>query len=240
MGSSWEYGFRNVPEVQFSGTAPNGKVILTADYDKKEIEYIQFNTDRNNGLSNGDTITITATLSCSEEDFVEKFGTVLGETERPYEVSSLSYYITDWEDVPKELVDKMISQGEDAFRAYVARRWDRPDYLVDVSYAGNYFLTAKPNMDAISNNSIFIVYNITAKNPEPEETINFYYYISYDDIMVSEDGTCVIDMGSYKTPVDGFNLGIYRYNGCENLDSLFNECVGERMDQYEYTSSVQG
>lgn len=226
--------------VSFSGTAPNGTVVFTLDTTQEQMNYVKFIADKFDGLSNGEEIIVTASLFCEEKTFVEKFGITLGETEKTYEVAALPYYVHDTADIPSETLDKMIAQGEDAFRAYVARVWDRPDYLTDVVYAGNYFLTEKPEMNASMHNRLYLVYHITAKNPEPEEMINFYYYILYDNIIITEDGTCNIDIGSYTIPKDEFTFGTYRYVGFENRDSLFNACVGEQMDQYKYASNIQG
>lgn len=90
-----------------------------------------------------------------------------------------------------------------------------------------------------------MIYKITATNPNPEETIEFYYYINYADIEIQPDGTCSVDVNAYKAPDTGwfatetFKVGNYTYVGYADLETLKQNKVTERVNDYEYTSSVQ-
>lgn len=232
-------------DISFSGISPNGSATITQDYNRQEMQYVVFYADKSYGLSNGDGIKVTAQISGSVDTFVEKFGAVLGETEKTYTVEGLPCFVTDMADIPSETMDKMAAQGEDVFRAYVANNWNKPENLHSVSLVGNYFLTVKPDMTAYPNNYLYFVYKISATNPEPEETVEFYYYIYYSDITALEDGSCSVDLSSYAAPSSGwfasetFRVGTYTYVGYDSLEALYNSCVVSKIDLYEYTSTVQ-
>ena len=232
-------------EVSFSGISPNGSVTITPNYDQAEIQYINFTSDKISGLKNGDTITVKAYMSVPTDTFVEKFGSVPEKTEETYTVDSLSFYVSSIEDIPQDMMEKMISQGEDAFRAYVANEWDKPENLISVTFAGDYFLTAKTGQNASTNNMLYLVYKIQATNTEPEQTVDFYYYVVFDDIIKLSDGTCSVDLSGYRLPSSGwdgsetFKVGDYLYKGYEKIDSLFNNCVVTKIDKYEYTSTLK-
>jgi len=43
-----------------------------------------------------------------------------------------------------------------------------------------------------------MVYKISAVNPEPEQPIEFYYYVCYSDITASADGTVLLILMTVK------------------------------------------
>lgn len=96
----------------------------------------------------------------------------------------------------------------------------------------------------MSHNYLYLIYKISATNPDPEETIEYYYYVRYDNIMFLPDGTCSVDIDNCTTPMGGwfspesFQVGNYTYSGYESLESLFNKCVTENIDSFNYTSSI--
>lgn len=231
--------------VSFSGIAPNGTVSITPDYNQPEMQYIQFSTDKNSGITIGDKITVSASAFGITESFVEMFGSVLSETEKVYTCDSLAYYVGDVEDIPDDMMNKMKAQAEDAFRAHVAQKWENPEDLNSISYAGNYFLTLKDGMYGVANNYLYLIYEIEATNPKPEQTIDYYYYVCFSNIIILEDGTCSVDLSNYTAPVaswggkESFKVGLYYYSGYEELDSLFNNCVVSKIDNYQYTSTFK-
>ena len=233
-------------EVTFSGIQPNGSLIVNPDYDQPEIQYINYTADRSNELKNGDIVTVTASITGSIDSFVEKFGCVLEETEKEYTVDSLASYVTQVDKIPEETMEKMVSQGEDTYKSYIANDWSHPENLISIKLAGNYFLTLKPGMDAEPHNYLYLVYEVQATNPDPVETVDLYYYICYQDIIEMADGTCSVDINNYIVPTassweskpEYFNVGDYRYVGYQDLDALYNNCVMTKIVAYEYTTTI--
>lgn len=228
-------------EVSFSGTAPDGQVNIIKNENIEEMKSISFTTDKTYELSNGDNITITVN-PINTNSFVEQFGTVLEKTEMSYVVEGLPYYVTDINDIPSELMEKMIKQGEDVFRADVARWWNNPEQLNSISMIGNYFLTLKPGMTqgwGSSANYLYVIYKISATNPNLEQDLEYYYYVAYDSIIMLGDGTCSVDTSKYASASNSFFAGNLSYHGYESKESLFSNCVTKSIDMYEYTSSVE-
>ena len=233
-------------EVSFSGISPNVKVTITPNYEQPEMQYISFSADKDSRLKNGDTITVTALISKSnEEKLAEKFGKIHGVTKKEYTVESLPYYVTKVDEIPSDTMDKIISHGESVFRSYVERKWAKPENLIDVEYIGNYFLVDKNPWWISSYTELYMVYKISAVNPEREQPIEFYYYVCYSDITASADGTCTVNFDDCKVPQDGlftsesFKVGKYKYMGYETLDALFNNCIVPKINKYEYTSTIK-
>ena len=59
------------------------------------------------------------------------------------------------------------------------------------------------------------------------------------------DGTCSVDINAYTAPDAGwfapetFKVGAYTYVGYESLEALKQSKVTDRVNDYEYTSSIQ-
>ena len=97
------------------------------------------------------------------------------------------------------------------------------------------------NVGSLSN-----IYKISVENSE--NNFDFYTYCRFKDIIVLADGTCSVDLTNYTMPTgsaflgmvngEAFTKGSYYYNGYEETDSLFNNCVTKNIEQYEYESSV--
>lgn len=81
---------------------------------------------------------------------------------------------------------------------------------------------------------------------EGEET--YYTFYRYSDITLLADGTCSIDlskgaMSDHTTESDyGYNdwfAVFYKFKGYPDLDSMFNECVTQKLEQYNYESTIE-
>lgn len=238
-------------EVTFSETEPYIIATITQNYDQPEMQYIRFTADKEQNLSNGDTVTVTASISGSVDTFVENYGVVIGETERTYTVEGLPHYATDVAEIPADVMDAMSAKGEEVFRSYVSNYWDKPESLISVAYIGNYFLTAKPLENVTrsksfwTENYLYLVYKITVNNPDPEEVIEFYYYVYFGDIAIQPDGSCSVDVNAYVAPDTGwfatetYKVGAYTYIGYDSLETLKQNKITSQIENYEYTASIQ-
>ena len=39
---------------------------------------------------------------------------------------------------------------------------------------------------------MYLIYKVQATNPDPVETVDFYYFVQFQNIMVLADGTCAL------------------------------------------------
>lgn len=81
----------------------------------------------------------------------------------------------------------------------------------------------------------------------------FYTLCELDNVILLSDGTCSIDLSSMKITDNkvavsdefanyyGYKLNGFSYGwkGYSDLDSMFNKCVTERVDKYNYESTVK-
>lgn len=147
-------------------------------------------------------------------------------------------------------------QGSNIFCDYQSGKdFNRPEYQRLITKLAQGDLLIIKSIDRLGRNydEILVewqritkeIYEIQAINPEPEQTVDFYYYVCFNDIIKLADGTCTVDLNSYSVPSSGwgiserFEVDEYYYNGYENLDSLFNNCVVKKIENYQYTTTFK-
>lgn len=184
---------------------------------------VQADLDRTGNLKNGDVVTITASISGNGNLFVEKFGSALSVDTKEYSVEGLEEVVTDQSQITEEAIQKMEKQGQDAYRAYIASYWDKPETLNDISYIGYYFLKAKDGMSSYNKNYMYLIYKVSATNPGTGKALEYYIYTRYTDLTVLPDGICNVDLSQYSMTEHTFEDDRYSYKGYEskNENSTF-------------------
>ena len=227
-------------KVLYSGTSPNGSAELVVEDSRDAINDISFSIDKNSGLKNGDEVVVTVQYRNSESEFVRDYGSVLGEVEKKFVVDGLPKYITEITEVPEDMYGKMDKQLQDTITADFAS-WKDED-LLSIDLLGTYTLHPKEGMDFNAYNYVYFVYKIHAQNEESNGEFCYYWYGYYKNIMVLADGTCSVDLSDYTVPDSSekieFDDQRFVYYGFKDLDSLFNNEVVSKIENYEYTNNV--
>ena len=141
---------------------------------------------------------------------------------------------------------KMDQQLRDNLTACFAG-WAPAENLKEMQLLGNYTLSLKDGMQAsygAGSNYIYFVYKVTSGGTEYDD-FTYYWYGYYTNAMILADGTCTVDISSYRVPDTGwFSSEKVRINdkyvayGFADLDSLFNNHVVSQIEKYEYQSTV--
>ena len=248
-------------EVVFSGVSPNGSVSIQKDSSAPEyIQYLSIDASQNNNLSNGDTITVTASVNGTDNAYIERFGKFPSVTSKEYSVEGLMSYIEKNDQISDELLNKMKTQAEDALAAYAAQNWSVN--LDSMTYLGNYLLTKKPGVDswnANSQNIIYLVYKVRAagdlenKNHDMVAYEKEYYYCaSFSNLMLDESGKGEVDLSTHSAVRDSFTDQTdilkpnswfstsysFTYKGYENLDQLYSAAVTKNIEYYAHEDNV--
>lgn len=227
--------------VTFSGIAPKGTVEIKKDENKEELNGINFTCKNNNSLSEGDTVTVEATLQLGEDAFVEKYGCAISETTKDYTVSGLDKAVSDVSEIPDDIYEKMDKQLQDTFKADFADYGAEYGKIKSMENIGNYILNAKKESNAYINNYVYFVYKVTVE--KGGDTFSYYWYGGYTDVLLLADGTCTVNIGDYTTS-DSWNDGESfekkddYYTGCLQTETIFNNVVTTKLDEYEYKSTI--
>lgn len=229
-------------EVKFEGFAPYVKATLSTQ-NANNVVYVNYTIDKRENLTVGDTVVVTAEFDA--ESLLQQ-GYMAVENTKEFVLSECDRYVTELADIPSEMVDKMNKQFEDAIRAQVANTWEDKEGLESIEFKGAYLLTEKEGVGSETKNAYYGVYRINV-NTNGEE-FSYYSYCQFKNIIILKDGTCSVDLTNYKMPSgssffgsvsgEAFTKDDLVYQGFEELDSLFNNCVTKFVENYEYESNV--
>lgn len=232
--------FENI-EVEFQGISPNATASLI-DGNSDYYVWTTYSLDKTNGLKAGDSVTVTAKYDQKE---LLANGYMAESDTKEFQVSGVASYVTQISEIPDDIMEKMKKQMEDTLKAQVASRWSEKESLRGMSFVGNYLLNLKSGMNGSINNMLYLVYKMDVDNSEG--SFSYYTYCRFDNLILLDDGTCSIDLSSYKMPQGGsafgvygeaFQKGNYYYLGYEQIESLFNNCVTANIEKYEYESNI--
>lgn len=235
--------FENI-EVEFSGIAPYASAQIinpNTDYYPGVKRYL---LDKEANLNVEETVILSVEY---DEEKLHMAGYTAAEDKKEFVVPKLDSYVMNISEISQDMFDKMTRQLEDALHAQVARSWEEKDSLKSIKYVGSYLLKPKENQMVYDNNILYNIYKVNVENSEGK--FEYYTYCRFKNIMVLADGTCSVDLTDYDVPTgsafwggmvsgEAFFKGSYYYQGYEELDSLFNNCVTKNIEQYEYESTV--
>lgn len=242
--------------VEFSGTEPAGELVVNADLSHPEIQYLRFEGDRSSGLSNGETVTISLSLSGSDESFIEKFGGIPSVMEKTYTVSGLNKFITSSAEIDEACLEAMKKQAEDVLLSYAAEWSGSSVQMTDYEYAGTAFLMAKNwNEDDILCNSrvnqFTIVYKVSAavsgqhngwSNDYDDYIDVLYFAVQFENITKDPEGACIVDLANYSTPYRWiYDDHGYTFTGSYwTIDELVNDLLTSHMAKYYTENNLVG
>ncbi len=225
--------------VSFDGMTSNGTVTLTKGNGGDELDSIYFTASSNNGLSNGDKITVKAEKNISDSDFVTRYGKSFGGGEKEYTVSGLREYISSLSDISDETDKKIDGNLRDIFTSTTAG-WDSEVSVENVELVNKYLLSLKEDFSSsywTIHNRLFYVYKITVK--EKEESFSYYWYGYYEDICKNDKGENFVDWDEYGKVSTNYyfnseriSRGDFTYFGYETLEALYKEQVVSQADKY--------
>lgn len=233
----------------FSGVAPNGWAEFFCS--NKDLNAGDFEWDKDSGLSNGDTLTVTIKDS-SIDRFADKFGKVPETLEKEFVVEGLESYLSKLSDIEDTSLKTMQAQATDVYYAKMAQNWSEGEELANLTYIGDYLLTSKKGD---GRNYLFLIYKaqihntVTNENGSYNRINDVYWYIRFNDLMLDSDGKISVDITNYTTPSDGFTIdsGVssgwwsnssWYYYGYSTLNELYTAVVTQNMDSYNHEENV--
>ena len=241
-------------KITFGGIAPNGTLNISGNVDG--MPDLHFSADKTSELKNGDTVKVTVdSYSGNVVDYCAKYGKIPSSVEKEYTVEGLSSYVAAIDEIPDDTLEKIKNQSLDGIKANAAG-WSKGNSLDKAECIGYYFLSPKEGFYTSYNNIIYAVYKVTAnitgtkEDSDKEETVKetYYTYYSYTDIMLLDDGTCSVDTSKGRMASNtckseygssGWWWSAYTYNGYNDLDNMFNDCVTKNVGDYNYESTVK-
>jgi len=245
-------------EVSFSGIAPNGRIEISGSPSAKAASDFRFEADKYDGLKVGDKVTVNATMYYTDDIIqycIENYGMVPSALSKEYTVEGLDSYIRSISDVSEEGLKVMQSQAEDVFNAKVSSDWGEEETLKGFDYVGNYLLTTKNPDNWGNDNILYLVYKVTVNDKYSNDgkkynkNNEFYWFISFYDLLVNDLGETTVNVTEYRTPGDRFTIDSevssgwwstkqWYYYGYQDIKDLYKAAVTNNIDSYNHEDNV--
>lgn len=245
-------------EISFSGIAPNGYAEINGSPNVKAAENFRYDINQRDGLSVGDIVTVTASVYYNDDPIqycIENYGMIPESLTKDFTVKDLNSYIKTIDDISDECLKLMQSQAEDVYNAKIATNFGDDETLVDFTYVGNYLLTAKNNDSWSNNNILYLVYKVTVNDNYSSEdqkynkNNEFYWYISFYDLLVSDLDETTVEITNYRTPGDyitidsGISSGwwsnkVWNYAGYSTISDLYRVAVTQNIDTFNHQENI--
>lgn len=247
-------------EVVFEGISPNGIAKMTGEPVESAAQELNYWLDKDRDLQNGDTVTITASLthnSNTSKYFINNYGMIPSTLKKTYTVEGLTHYIRSLEEISAASLEEMKAQAEAVYHADVAKKWGDDEKLTSFTYLGSYLITRRNYEDFLyaTNNALYLVYraqvqNDYSYNSETYSALNdIYWYIGYQNLGADPTGAVIVDIENYTVPRDAFIIesGIsigwwgtqnWYYKGYQSLDEVYTAIDAEHPYEHKVEVNV--
>ncbi len=222
-----------------------------------DITYI---IDKEDTLSNGDIVTMSI-IAPEYQDPVdyclENYGKIPSTTSKEFIVEGLNSYVKTLSDISDEAMNDMKDKAVEVLELYVDDFGYDDTELISQSYVGAYLLTKKDEDSYGTNNTLYLLYKVKVSNEysieDNDYTVEneFYWYISYDNILTNGKGDNTIDINYYdvvyntyevfadKEDEYGYKESWY-YSGYETIDDFYEAVVEENESDYNCETGTGG
>ena len=155
---------------------------------------LKYTLSQSQGLSNGDTVTITVSAPDGSADLesycMEAYGKMPISETCEYTVTGIDEYPIRLEDIPEELFNelRMYAQarieelGEQMSSNFGDHGYHMNHYALDAVYVAS----PNENIDDAHKNEVYLVYRINASNPDG--TREYFYSARFPNVKITADG----------------------------------------------------
>ena len=235
-------------ELVFSGVESEGKAELILKGER--IPEACISCDREDGLSNGDRVTVT--ISEEGVDYAaQHHGMIPDPLEKEYEVRGLDSYVTSAAQISREDMEALREKADNICKEQVADSWDEGEQLENVAYIGNYLLSRKDGwQEDADKNQLWMIYKVQVRNQYAndtrfyDDTNTFYFYVRFCDLIVTDDGTLNVDMDQWNIPKDQVEVRVsalnksWYYYGYVTLETLYQDGIQNSLEAYNCENNV--
>ena len=228
-------------EVEYSGTAPNGKATIKKGRFDGVYSNLTYSCDKPFDLRNGDQVKVSVTYGFnnnqaeSEYLIAKEYGELPETWEKTFTVEGLQFWVEKINDIPKESLDAMKNQMQDYYDIRVENDSTKINSL---DYIGSYLLFPKDTNDPFKKNSLILVYKVESTNDMIGD-LSYYTCIGFSDLKII-DGICNVDLTTYDIYEEHIECdGQLITYGYKNIDEVFSICVTSKLENYTYDSTVE-
>ena len=237
-------------DYKFTGISPEGAVEWKGTGDMDGSKGYYFTVEPSMDLKNGDKVKVKIEPA-NPESVIQKYGIAPKETEKEITVEGLPSYVEKADAISDSLLQDMQKEITDKIQSQLASQGEEVSF-VGAEYLGYYFLTSK-SANAFEHNIMFPVMkvNVQINIPDKSYTAQHSYYFTgaFTNLMDEGSGKVTVDLNDMDIPyhyatidtgvVAWFSTVKFNFSGFEDLNSLRNQCVSQKLDKYTVEETVK-
>ena len=237
-------------DYKFTGISPEGAVEWKGTGDMDGSKGYYFTVEPSMDLKNGDKVKVKIEPA-NPESVIQKYGIAPKETEKEITVEGLPSYVEKADAISDSLLQDMQKEITDKIQSQLASQGEEVSF-VGAEYLGYYFLISK-SANAFEHNIMFPVMkvNVQINIPDKSYTAQHSYYFTgaFTNLMDEGSGKVTVDLNDMDIPyhyatidtgvVSWFSTVKFNFSGFEDLNSLRNQCVSQKLDKYTVEETVK-
>ena len=237
-------------DYKFTGISPEGAVEWKGTGDMDGSKGYYFTVEPSMDLKNGDKVKVKIEPA-NPESLIQKYGIAPKETEKEITVEGLPSYVEKADAISDSLLQDMQKEITDKIQSQLASQGEEVSF-VGAEYLGYYFLTSK-SANAFEHNIMFPVMKVNVQINIPDKSYNaqhsYYFTGAFTNLMDEGSGKVTVDLNDMDIPyhyatidtgvVSWFSTVKFNFSGFEDLNSLRNQCVSQKLDKYTVEETVK-
>ena len=237
-------------DYKFTGISPEGAVEWKGTGDMDGSKGYYFTVEPSMDLKNGDKVKVKIEPA-NPESLIQKYGIAPKETEKEITVESLPSYVEKADAISDSLLQDMQKEITDKIQSQLASQGEEVSF-VGAEYLGYYFLTSK-SANAFEHNIMFPVMKVNVQINIPDKSYSaqhsYYFTGAFTNLMDEGSGKVTVDLNDMDIPyhyatidtgvVAWFSTVKFNFSGFEDLNSLRNQCVSQKLDKYTVEETVK-
>ena len=237
-------------DYKFTGISPEGSVEWKGTGDMDGSKGYYFTVEPSMDLKNGDKVKVKIEPA-NPESLIQKYGIAPKETEKEITVEGLPSYVEKADAISDSLLQDMQKEITDKIQSQLASQGEEVSF-VGAEYLGYYFLTSK-SANAFEHNIMFPVMKVNVQINIPDKSYNaqhsYYFTGAFTNLMDEGNGKVTVDLNDMDIPyhyatvdtgvVAWFSTVKFNFSGFEDLNSLRNQCVSQKLDKYTVEETVK-
>ena len=237
-------------DYKFTGISPEGAVEWKGTGDMDGSKGYYFTVEPSMDLKNGDKVKVKIEPA-NPESVIQKYGIAPKETEKEITVEGLPSYVEKADAISDSLLQDMQKEITDKIQSQLASQGEEVSF-VGAEYLGYYFLTSK-SANAFEHNIMFPVMKVNVQINIPDKSYSaqhsYYFTGAFTNLMDEGSGKVTVDLNDMDIPyhyatidtgvVAWFSTVKFNFSGFEDLNSLRNQCVSQKLDKYTVEETVK-
>lgn len=177
--------------IECEGVSPNGFVRLDTTNCFGDLKY---SVDQTSGLSNGDVVTVNASMPVDVSEYYQKYGKIPKKDSYEFTVSGLDEVITRAEQIPQDARDTMNEKRRENLEENLA--FCEGVVVEDYELEGLYVVTPD---NGPGDSRVYLVSKVTISDPQVKHK-SYYEYSIFKQPILKTDGRVEVDYWFVQKP----------------------------------------